>query len=285
MSLEIRDLTHIYAQGTAFEFKALDHVNLIISDGDFLAIAGHTGSGKSTLVQHLNGLLRPTSGSVLLNGQDINGAGVNRRALRQRVGLVFQYPEYQLFEETVAKDVAFGPANQGVTGEALNDRVRRALKAVHLDYNTIGQRSPFELSGGQMRRVAIAGVIAMEPEILVLDEPTAGLDPQGRDSILAMIGELHQKGTTVVMISHSMDDMARLATHMAVMQHGKIIACDTPRAIFAQPSMLRQAGLDIPEAARLCESLRSRGIGLPNDLYTPDELCAHLLRLWKEAQA
>ena len=207
MPIEVIGLTHTYSEGSAFQATAIRDVNLTIEDGEFVAVVGHTGSGKSTLVQHLNGLLKPTAGRVMVDGEDMNGEGVDKRRIRQKVGLVFQYPEYQLFEETVAKDIAFGPKNQGLSAEEIDRRVRRAMAHVHLDYDTYAERSPFELSGGQMRRVAIAGVLAMEPKVLILDEPTAGLDPMGRDSILGMIQDLHREGgVTVVMVSHSMDD-------------------------------------------------------------------------------
>ena len=223
MSLEMKQVTHIYSKGSAFERLALDHVNLKIEDGEFVALCGHTGCGKSTLVQHFNGLLQPTEGQVLVDGEDVNGEKVDRRKIRQRVGLVFQYPEYQLFEETVAKDIAFGPKNMGLSAEEIDARVHRAMDHVHLDYAKYATSSPFDLSGGQMRRVAIAGVLAMEPSVLVLDEPTAGLDPRGRDRILSIIRDLHREGTTVVMVSHSMDDVASLATRMVVMMDGRIV--------------------------------------------------------------
>ena len=284
MSIEVKHLTHTYSAGSALQQTAVKDVNMTIEEGEFVAIVGHTGSGKSTLVQHLNGLLKPTSGQVLVDGEDMNGEGVNKRLIRQKVGLVFQYPEYQLFEETVAKDIAFGPKNQGLSQEEIDRRVRKAMAYVHLDYDKYAERSPFELSGGQMRRVAIAGVLAMEPRYLILDEPTAGLDPKGRDRILGMIQELHREGkTTVVMVSHSMDDCARLATRMIVMSKGSVVMSDTPRAVFAQAETMREVGLGVPEAARLCENLRARGVDLPADLYTQEELHQHLLRLWKEA--
>ena len=282
MSIELRHLTHVYAEGSAFRSVALEDINLTIHDGDFLALVGHTGCGKSTLVQHLNGLLTPSSGQVLVDGEDLAGEGVNRRALRMKIGLVFQYPEYQLFEETVAKDIAFGPKNLGLKAEEVDARVRTAMAQVHLDWQKYAERSPFELSGGQMRRVAIAGVLAMQPEVLVLDEPTAGLDPHGRDRILGIIEELHRQGTTVVMVSHSMEDVARLATRVAVLSHGRLLAEGTPREIFAQQEMMTAAGLAVPEAARLCAALRAEGLALPPDLYTEDELYDALLRLWKE---
>ena len=286
MSIEVRHLTHCYSEGSALSTVALSDICMTIENGEFLGIIGHTGSGNSTLVQHLNGLLKPTAGQVLVDGEDLNGEHVNRRALRQRIGLVFQYPEYQLFEETVAKDIAFGPKNQGLPKEEISERVRYAMDCVHLDYEKYSERSPFELSGGQMRRVAIAGVLAMKPAVLILDEPTAGLDPRGRDRILTMLEELHRReNTTIVMVSHSMDDMARLATRLVVMAEGKILASGTPREIFAQEEMMVSAGLGVPEAARLCRALREKGLDLPADLYRPQELKEHLLRLWRNAQA
>lgn len=285
MPIEVKNLTHTYSEGSAFQSTAIRDVNLTIQDGDFWAVVGHTGSGKSTLVQHLNGLLKPTSGQVLIDGEDLNGEHVNRRALRQKVGLVFQYPEYQLFEETVAKDIAFGPKNQGLSVEEIDDRVRRAMAHVQLDYDQYANRSPFELSGGQMRRVAIAGVLAMEPKVLILDEPTAGLDPRGRDRILGMLRNLHAEGgVTIVMVSHSMDDVARLATRMAVMSKGALVMADTPRNVFLQAERMRSIGLDVPAAAQLCQALRQRGIALPDDLYTPDEVRSALLACWKERE-
>ena len=284
MSIELKGLRHTYAGGSAFESTALDGVSFTINDGDFLALVGHTGCGKSTLVQHLNGLLKPTEGQVLVDGQDLNGEKVDRRQLRMKVGLVFQYAEYQLFEETVAKDIAFGPKNMGLSQAEIDQRVREAMAQVHLNYDKYAQRSPFELSGGQMRRVAIAGVLAMKPSVLILDEPTAGLDPHGRDRILDIVRDLHRNGTTIVMVSHSMDDVAKLATRVAVLAHGKLLALDEPRVIFAQHRMMTDAGLTVPDAARLCAALREKGFALPPDLYTQEELKEHLLRLWKEAE-
>ena len=297
MSIEVRHLTHRYSEGSAFSTVALDDVSCTFEDGEFVGIIGHTGSGKSTLIQHLNGLLKPSSGQVLVDGEDLNGEAepdpssrrkkkkkVDKRALRQRIGLVFQYPEYQLFEETVAKDIAFGPKNQGLSAEEIDERVRYAMDCVHLDYDKYAEKSPFELSGGQMRRVAIAGVLAMRPAVLILDEPTAGLDPRGRDRILSMLEELHaREHTTVIMVSHSMDDMARLASRLIVMSEGRIVAQGTPREIFSQEELMTSVGLDVPEAARLCRILREKGYDLPPDLYRPEELSEYLLRLWKEA--
>ena len=284
MPIEVRHLTHTYSEGSAFQATAIRDVNLTIEDGEFVAVIGHTGSGKSTLVQHLNGLLKPTEGQVLVDGEDMFGEGVDKRKIRQKVGLVFQYPEYQLFEETVAKDIAFGPKNQGLSPEEIDRRVRTAMAHVHLDYDKYAERSPFEPSGGQMRGVAIAGVLAMEPKVLILDEPTAGLDPRGRDRILGMIRDLHAEGgVTVIMVSHSMDDVARLATRLVVMSRGQLVATGTPREIFRQREMMERIGLGVPEAAQLCGKLRARGLPLPEDLYTPEELRDALLALWKEA--
>ena len=286
MSLEVRHLTHTYGEGSAISTVALSDVSFSVEEGEFIGIVGHTGSGKSTLVQHLNGLLKPSSGQVLVDGEDLNGEHANRRALRQQIGLVFQYPEYQLFEETVAKDIAFGPKNQGLSSAEIDIRVRRAMEDVHLDYDKYAEKSPFELSGGQMRRVAIAGVLAMQPRVLILDEPTAGLDPRGRDRILSMLEELRSRDhITILMVSHSMEDMARLATRLLVMADGKLVADGLPREIFAQPGLLTSIGLDVPEAAKLCAALRTKGYNLPSDLYRMEELQEALLRLWKEGAA
>ncbi len=285
MPIEVKNLTHTYSAGSAFQATAIRNVNLTIKEGEFIAVIGHTGSGKSTLVQHLNGLLKPTEGQILVDGEDLNGEKVDRRRIRQKVGLVFQYPEYQLFEETVAKDIAFGPKNQGLSADEIDSRVRKAMEQVHLDYAKYAERSPFELSGGQMRRVAIAGVLAMKPKVLILDEPTAGLDPQGRDRILGMVKELHQAGdTTVVMVSHSMDDVARLATRLVVMSRGELVATGTPREIFKQVKMMESIGLGVPEAAKLCNMLRQRGVQLPDDLYQMEEARDAILARWKEVR-
>ena len=286
MPIEVRHLTHIYGEGTAVSSTALDDISFTIEDGEFVGIIGHTGSGKSTLLQHLNGLLKPTSGQVLIDGEDMNGEKTDRRALRQRIGLVFQYPEYQLFEETVAKDIAFGPKNLKLSPEEIDRRVRRAMEDVHLDYEKYAEKSPFELSGGQMRRAAIAGVLAMEPKVLILDEPTAGLDPRGRDRILSMLEELHERdNTTILMVSHSMEDMARLAGRLLVFSEGKLVMDGTPREIFSHPNRMTSIGLDVPEAARLCAALRKKGYDIPPDLYRQDELNDALLRLWKEGRS
>lgn len=283
--LQVKDLTHTYGAGTPFQRSAVEHMSFDVNEGEFLGIIGHTGSGKSTLIQHLNGLLQPTAGEILLRGKNIWAEPKKIREVRFKVGLVFQYPEYQLFEETIAKDIAFGPKNQGLSEEEIDQRVRRAMAHVHLDYDKYAERSPFDLSGGQMRRVAIAGVLAMEPKVLILDEPAAGLDPRGRERILGMLQELHREGgVTIVMVSHSMDDCARLATRMIVMSKGELVLTDTPRNVFRQADLMRSIGLGVPEAAELCGRLRSAGLQLPDDLFTQEELHDHLLRLWKEKQ-
>ena len=283
MSITLDHVSYVYSQGSAFERPALKDICLTIEDGEFVALVGHTGCGKSTLVQHLNGLLRPSSGRVLVDGEDINAEHADRRQLRQKVGLVFQYPEYQLFEETVVKDIAFGPRNQGLDPDEIDRRVRLAMEMVHLDYQKYAERSPFELSGGQMRRVAIAGVLAMQPKVLVLDEPAAGLDPRGRDRILGMIKEMHEtRGVTIVMVSHSMDDIASLATRLIVMRRGTIAATGTPREMFQQTALMEEAGLGVPACARLCHALREKGIDIPADLYTQEEMAAAILSRWKE---
>lgn len=280
MPIQIRNLSHTYSEGSPFQATAIDNVSLTIDDGEFIGVIGHTGSGKSTLIQHLNGLLKPTQGQVLIDGEDIHAKGFDRRAVRQKIGLVFQYPEHQLFEETVIKDVAFGPKNLGLPAEEIDQRVRRALENVHLDYDAIGPRSPFELSGGQMRRVAIAGVLAMEPKVLILDEPTAGLDPRGRDRILAMVKSLHAKGgLTVVMVTHAMDEIAALATRLIVMSKGELVMSGTPREVFKQREEMARIGLGVPQAAQLAHALHEMGCEISDDIYTLDELEEALLRL------
>ncbi|MBQ8536005.1 MAG: energy-coupling factor transporter ATPase [Clostridia bacterium] len=283
MPIQIQGLTHTYSPGSPFQATAIHDVNCTLNNGEFIGVVGHTGSGKSTLVQHLNGLLAPSQGKVLVDGLD-TADKASRKAIRQKVGLVFQYPEHQLFEETVEKDVAFGPKNLGLSDEEISRRVRKALTLVGLNPEEIGPRSPFELSGGQMRRVAIAGILAMEPQYLVLDEPTAGLDPMGRDSILQMVQALHAQGdVTVIMVSHSMDDIARLATRLIVMDHGALVADGAPREIFKQIDMMESIGLGVPQAAKLCQLLRQQGIQMPDDLYLLSQVKEHLLALWKEA--
>ena len=280
MPIQVEHLTHTYMTDSPFAATALEDVNLTIEDGELIGLLGHTGSGKTTLVQHLNGLLKPTSGKVVVDGLDITEKDVSLLEVRRRVGLVFQYPEYQLFEETVAKDVAFGPKNLGLSEQEVDERVRYALQEVGLVYEDIAERSPFELSGGQMRRVAIAGVLAMRPKTLILDEPTAGLDPAGRRSILGMIRELHAAGgLTVVMVSHNMDDISSLATRLVVMSRGKMVLTGTPREVFQHRELLSSIGLGIPQAAELTQQLIAEGYPLPADLYTPEEVAEALLKL------
>ena len=280
MPIQVEHLTHTYMTDSPFAATALEDVSLTIEDGELIGLLGHTGSGKTTLVQHLNGLLKPTSGRVVVDGLDITEKGVSLLEVRRRVGLVFQYPEYQLFEETVAKDVAFGPKNLGLSEQEVDERVRYALQEVGLVYDEIAERSPFELSGGQMRRVAIAGVLAMRPGTLILDEPTAGLDPAGRRSILGMIRELHAAGgLTVVMVSHNMDDISSLATRLVVMSRGRMVLTGTPREVFQHRELLSSIGLGIPQAAELTQQLIAEGYPLPADLYTPEEVAQALLGL------
>ena len=275
MPIVIEHLNYVYMSGGPYETKALDDVSLTIGDGEFVGLIGHTGSGKSTLVQHLNGLLLPTSGKITVDGLDIADKNTDRRAIRRRVGLVFQYPENQLFEETVEKDIAFGPKNLGLDDKEIARRVRDAMRKVALDYDSLHERSVFELSGGQMRRVAIAGVLAMEPQVLVLDEPCAGLDPHGREEILGLIKRLHEEsGTTIVMVSHSMDDVASLAERVIVMNHGQIVMDGAPRDVFSQGAALREIGLDVPQAVLLADKLRERGFDVPQGVYRIEEIKA-----------
>ena len=280
MSIVIEHLNYVYMTGGPYETKALSDVNLTIHDGEFIGLIGHTGSGKSTLVQHLNGLIMPTSGRVLVDGMDLADKGTDRRAVRQRVGLVFQYPENQLFEETVEKDIAFGPKNLGLDDAEIDRRVRDAMRRVALDYDRLHERSVFELSGGQMRRVAIAGVLAMEPQVLVLDEPCAGLDPHGREEILGLIRKLHEEaGTTSVMVSHSMDDVASLAERVIVMNHGELVMDGAPRDVFACGEELRGMGLDVPQAVQLADKLRERGFDIPEGIYRIEEIKAEIEKI------
>ena len=275
MSIVIEHLNYVYMQGGPYETKALDDVSLTINDGEFVGLIGHTGSGKSTLVQHLNGLILPTSGQITVDGMDLADKNTDKRAIRRRVGLVFQYPENQLFEETVAKDIAFGPKNLGLDEAEIDRRVRTAMRRVALDYDKLSQRSVFELSGGQMRRVAIAGVLAMEPQTLVLDEPCAGLDPKGREEILGLISDLHREsGATIVMVSHSMDDVAALAERVIVMNHGKVAMDGAPREVFSRGEELRAIGLDVPQAVELAQKLREKGFDVPEGIYKIEEVRA-----------
>lgn len=275
MPIEVERLTHIYAPGTPFETRAVDDVSLTIADGEFVGLIGHTGSGKSTLIQHMNALIKPTSGAVRVDGEDVNDAAV-RRGIRRKVGLVFQYPEYQLFEETVEKDVGFGPRNLGLSEDEVALRSREALTMVGLT-ETDWRKSPFELSGGQKRRAAIAGVLAMRPKILILDEPAAGLDPAGRAEMRGLIRAIHSNGATVIMVSHSMDDVARLCGRIIVMNRGKIALDGTPSEVFAHGPMLDEMRLGLPAAARLRDALNQKGFQIPADAYTADALAKYII--------
>ena len=276
--LQIEHLTHTYSAGTPFQRSAVDDMNLSMMDGEFLGIIGHTGSGKSTLIQHLNGLLKPTSGHILLQGKDIWANPKKIRDVRFQVGLVFRYPEYQLFEETVYKDIAFGPKNMGLDEADIDRRVRDAAAFVGLTEAML-DKSPFELSGGQKRRVAIAGVIAMEPKVLVLDEPTAGLDPRGRDDILARIQDYHRaKNASVVLVSHSMEEIARNVDRIVVLSDSHVFMEGTPRQVFARADELEQVGLDIPQVTKVALALRRRGLPVDTAVYTVEALRDALLR-------
>lgn len=280
MSIKIENLTHIYMPKTPFEKKALDNVNLIIEEGEFLALIGHTGSGKSTLIQHLNGLLEPTSGKILVDDIDITSKGTKLTDIRKQIGLVFQYPEYQLFEETIEKDIAFGPNNLGLDEAEVSIRVKRSMEMVGLDYETYKDVSPFELSGGQKRRVAIAGVIAMEPKVLILDEPTAGLDPKGRDDILDQIKILHEKyKMTIVLVSHSMEDVGKLAERVVVMNKGKIELLGKPSEIFKEIDTLERIGLGVPQVTYLMRALRKRGFDVSEEVFTVEQGSIELLKV------
>ena len=277
--LQVKDLTHTYGAGTPFQRSAVEHMSFDVNEGEFLGIIGHTGSGKSTLIQHLNGLLQPTAGEILLRGKNIWAEPKKIREVRFKVGLVFQYPEYQLFEETVYKDIAFGPANQGKTGDELDHAVREAAKLVGIRDDQL-EKSPFELSGGQKRRVALAGVLAMEPEVLVLDEPMAGLDPAGCEDVFRFIREYHQKhGTTIIFVTHSMEYAALLAQRIVVMDHGRILMDGTPQQIFSRSEELLRAGLDVPQVTRVFLELKKRGVPVDPAVYTVSQAAEALRRL------
>ena len=279
--IETKQLTHTYSQGTPFQHTALDSVDFSAQPGEYLAIIGRTGSGKSTLIQHLNGLLKPTSGQVLFDGTDIWESKDRTRQVRCQVGLVFQYPEYQLFEETVYQDIAFGPKNMGLDKDEIDRRVRQSARFVGLEPGVL-EKSPFDLSGGQKRRVAIAGVIAMEPSVLVLDEPTAGLDPAGRENLMANIRDFHRnRRTTVILVSHSMDEIARNADRILVLKSAHILMEGTPAEVFAQADALLEAGLDVPQVTRVAMALKARGLDVDPAVYTVEDLERQLLALRK----
>lgn len=274
MSLVLENVTYIYGKGGLEETKALHDVSLTVPDHSFVGLVGHTGSGKSTLVQLMNGLLRPSQGRVLVDGYDLADKSKEVRERRKQVGLVFQYPEYQLFEETIAKDIAFGPKNQGLSEDEQIERVKEAMALVDLDYDTWKDRSPFELSGGQKRRVAIAGIVAMRPRYLILDEPTAGLDPLGRDRILEAIHRLYEKSDmSIILVSHSMDDVARFANYMIVMNKGTKVTEGATEEVFAQADLLESIHLGIPSVMALLRALKRAGLDVPTNALNVDEAC------------
>lgn len=277
--IEIKNLTHIYSEGLPFEKRAIDDINLKIEENEFIGLIGHTGSGKSTFIQHLNGLLKPSSGEIILDGMKVSKSSSNLTELRKKIGLVFQYPEYQLFEETIERDIAFGPGNLDLSEEEVLNRVKSSMDSVGLDYETYKDKSPFELSGGLKRRVAIAGVLAMEPKVLILDEPTAGLDPRGRDEILSEIKNIHEKRKiTVILVSHSMEDVARIAERIIVMDKGKVFLDSNPREIFRNEDKLLSVGLGIPQITSLMRALKKKGLDINEDSITVEEAKDSLIK-------
>ena len=282
MSIALEHVNYIYSPGTAYEKRALNDISLEIGQGQFVGIIGHTGSGKSTLIQHLNGLMKATSGDILYDGQSIYAEGYDMRKLRSQVGLVFQYPEHQLFEVDVISDVCFGPKNQGLSEEESEKNAREALELVGFPEKYYKQ-SPFELSGGQKRRVAIAGVLAMKPKVLILDEPTAGLDPKGRDEILDQIAKLHKEtGMTVVLVSHSMEDVAQYVGRILVMDHGRLVLDDIPQRVFAHVEELESMGLAAPAVTYLLRDLRAAGIEVDDQAYTVEQAMQAILDVWRK---
>lgn len=279
MSIKIENLSYVYSEGTPFEKKALDGVTLEIDNGEFVGLIGHTGSGKSTLIQHFNGLFKPSEGSVYVQGEDIHGEDVKLSDIRQKVGLVFQYPEHQLFEMTVYKDVSFGPVNMGLNASEVDSRVKEALHIVGLS-EEVYEKSPFELSGGQKRRVAIAGVLAMKPDVLILDEPTAGLDPRGRDEILEEIKKLHDElGITVILVSHSMEDIGKYVDRIIVMDRGHIKYDDAPKKVFQHIESLEKMGLGVPQVTYLMRELTDKGYHVSPEVTTIKEAYDELMKM------
>ena len=277
--IEIKNLTHIYSEGLPFEKKAIDDINLKIEENEFIGLIGHTGSGKSTFIQHLNGLLKPSSGEIIVDEMKVDKSSSNLTELRKKIGLVFQYPEYQLFEETIERDIAFGPGNLDLSEEEVLRRVKSSMDSVGLDYETYKDKSPFELSGGLKRRVAIAGVLAMEPKVLILDEPTAGLDPRGRDEILSEIKSIHEKRKiTVILVSHSMEDVAKIAERIIVMDKGKVFLDSNPREIFRNEDKLLSVGLGIPQITSLMRALKKKGLDINEDSITVEEAKESLIK-------
>lgn len=279
MILKIENLNYIYNPNTPFEKHALKEVNIEVKQGEFIGLIGHTGSGKSTLVQHLNGLMKPTSGRIIVDGVDITKEKASLREVRQKVGLVFQYPEHQLFEETIYKDIAFGPKNLGLSEEEIKERVKEAMELTGLDYEKLKDRSPFELSGGQKRRVAIAGVIAMKPKVLVLDEPTAGLDPKGRDEILGEVQKLYEKeGITIILVSHSMEDIAKLVDRILVMHKGELAIDGSTREVFKRADQLESLGLGVPQITKFMKLFKSKGNDVQDTVLTVEEAKEEILK-------
>ena len=271
MPITVQNLVHIYSKNGPFERTAINDVSFSVNEGEFVGLIGHTGSGKSTLIQHLNGLIKPHSGSVVVDGIDITEKGVKMKDIRSKVGIVFQYPEYQLFEETVYKDIAFGPLNIGKTQDETDKIVRNVIKLVGLGEHVL-HKSPFELSGGEKRRVAIAGVLAMEPKYLILDEPTSGLDPLGRKNILNLVLSLHKDNNiTIILVSHSMEDIARVADRVMVMDNGNLVMFDTVSKVFSNVEKLKEIGLDVPEITRVVYGLKKKGIDLGDNIYTVED--------------
>lgn len=280
MSIEVKGLTHIYNEGLPHESVALEGVTFSVQDGQLVGIIGHTGSGKSTLVQHLNGLLKPKSGSIVVGGTDITSDGVVMRDIRKKIGLVFQYPEYQLFEETVAKDVAFGPANLGLSEAEIDECVKEAIEMVGLDYEKVKNVSPFELSGGQKRRAAIAGVIAMKPEVLILDEPTAGLNPKAHADILNMVETIHRKSKNIIfLVSHNMNDIARMSDKVLVMNHGRLVMDGIPAEVFSREEELKSMGLALPDSMEIMMRLKKAGMDINTDCLTMDEAAEEIAKV------
>lgn len=278
MSIELKNVSYTYMKKTPFEHLALDDITLTIPEGKITAIAGHTGSGKSTLIQHFNGLLKPDSGTVLVDGVDISSKKDEAKAIRRQVGIAFQYPEHQLFEETIAEDIGFGPKNMGCSPEEIDSRVKYAMDFVSLDYDTYANRSPFQLSGGQKRRAAIAGILALKPKYLVLDEPTAGLDPKGRDSLMERILRLHkEEGTTIVLISHNMDDIAQYADNVIILSKGKVLIQASPEEAFSRVDTIHQAGLELPEIKEILNELAAKGLPIENKAYTMEKAVSEIV--------
>lgn len=283
MSIQVENLKHIYDKGMPTQSVALENISFRVDDGQLLGIIGHTGSGKSTLLQHLNGLLKPEEGAIIVGGVDITKPNVSMVDIRKRIGLVFQYPEYQLFEETVAKDVAFGPRNLGLNEEEIEERVKEAIELVGLDYESIKDRSPFELSGGQKRRVAIAGVISMRPEVLILDEPTAGLDPKAHKDILAMVEEVHRRtGNITILVSHNMADIARLSDKILVIDSGRLVTLGTPKKVFSHRDELSRIGLDLPPITQITEALREKGMDIKETILSVEEAAEEIAKYLKK---